>query len=48
MISITIARVTDDSEYATSADEMTYHCPVCAIQAKNTAMQQQLLAHARA
>lgn len=40
---MTTAKLADDSEFAMSAEDFNYYCPVCAIQAKNNAMQRQLL-----
>lgn len=40
---MTTAKLADDSEFAMSVEDFHYFCPVCAIQAKNTAMQRQLL-----
>lgn len=40
---MTTAKLAEDSEFAMSAEDFTYYCPVCAIQAKNSAMQRQLL-----
>lgn len=37
-VSVHHAKLADDCDYDMSVEEIKYYCPVCAIQAKNTAM----------
>lgn len=48
IISMSTAKLSEDSEFAMSAEDFQYFCPVCAIQAKNAAMQRQLLSGLKA
>ncbi len=42
-ISVNVAKIPDDCEFETDIADFKYLCPVCAIQAKNTAMQTMML-----
>ncbi|MFO1471608.1 MAG: hypothetical protein U1F27_11285 [Turneriella sp.] len=42
-VSLTVARIDESSEFATDTKDFRYLCPVCAIQAKNTRMQEKML-----
>ena len=44
MVSINVARIVEDDAFDNGMETCRYLCPVCAIQAKNTLMQAQLLA----
>ncbi|GAB4429483.1 MAG: hypothetical protein OHK0011_11920 [Turneriella sp.] len=42
-ITMTVARLTDDAEYALNPSDIRYLCPVCHIQAKNRRMLRQMV-----
>jgi hypothetical protein len=42
-ITMSIARLADDAEYAIDASDVRYLCPVCHIQAKNRRMLKQMV-----
>lgn len=42
-ITMSIARLADDAEYAIDASDVRYLCPVCHIQAKNRLMRNQMV-----
>ncbi len=43
MVGVNVARIVEDDAFDNGMESCRYMCPVCAIQAKNALMQEQLL-----